>query len=118
MLALIDRVRSGAERTRRIRIHYFWVKERVTIGEMVLEHKGTKKMYANLITKPLQGSQFVYERERVSYAMAKGIRKGNLFSLVAIASSCHVISRAYHCVSNGLHPRGVLKFRSVVNCSF
>jgi hypothetical protein len=62
-MALIDRGRSGAEKTRHISIRYFWVKERVTTGEMELEHKGTKEMYANLLTKPLQGSQFVYERE-------------------------------------------------------
>lgn len=62
-MALIDRGRSGAEKTRHISIRYFWVKERVTTGEMELEHKGTKEMYANLLTKPLQGSQIVYERE-------------------------------------------------------
>ena len=26
-------------------------------------HKGTAELYANVLTKPLQGSQFVYERE-------------------------------------------------------
>jgi hypothetical protein len=25
-------------------------------------HKGTAELYANVLTKPLQGSQFVYER--------------------------------------------------------
>ena len=30
---------------------------------MVIEHKGTKEMYANVLTKPLQGAQFQYERE-------------------------------------------------------
>jgi hypothetical protein len=62
-MALVARGRSGAERTRHIKIKYFWVKERVTNGEMVLEHKGTKDMYANILTKPLQGGQFKYERE-------------------------------------------------------
>ena len=32
-------------------------------GEVVIEHKGTAELYANLLTKPLQGSQFVYERK-------------------------------------------------------
>ena len=50
------------ERSRHIPIWYFWVKERVTDGEMVIEHKGTKDMYANILTKPLQGGQFNYER--------------------------------------------------------
>ena len=62
-MALIDRGRSGAEKTRHIGIRYFWVKERVITGEVTLEHKGTKEMYANILTKPLQGSQFVYEKE-------------------------------------------------------
>ena len=62
-MALVDRGRSGAERTRHIDIRYFWVKERVEKGEMRVEHKGTKDMYANVLTKPLQGSQFVYERQ-------------------------------------------------------
>ena len=39
------------------------MKERVVIKEVVIEHKGTKEMYTNVLTKPLQGVQFVYERE-------------------------------------------------------
>ena len=62
-MALVDRGRSGAERTRHIDTRYFWVKERVVNGEMRVEHKGPKEMYANVLTKPLQGSQFVYERQ-------------------------------------------------------
>lgn len=63
-MALVARGRSGAERTREhIKIKYFWVKERVTTGDMVILHKGTKDMYANVLTRPLQGSQFHIERE-------------------------------------------------------
>ena len=62
-MALLRRGKSGSERTRHIAIRYFWVKERVVINEVVIEHKGTKEMYANVLTKPLQGAQFVYERE-------------------------------------------------------
>ena len=61
-MAIIARGRSGAERTRHIAIRYFWANERVDNGEMKIEDKGTKEMYANVLTKPLQGSQFVYER--------------------------------------------------------
>jgi hypothetical protein len=61
-LALVERGRSGAERTRHISIHYFWVKERVDNGEPSIERKGIVDMYANLLTKPLQGSQFTHER--------------------------------------------------------
>jgi Reverse transcriptase (RNA-dependent DNA polymerase) len=62
-MALVDRGRSGAERTRHIAIRYFWVKELVDKNEAVIRHMGTEEMYANVLTKPLQGSQFVYERE-------------------------------------------------------
>jgi hypothetical protein len=58
-MALIERGRSAAERTRHIDIRYFWVEERVDMGEAVIKHLGTKDMYANLLTKPLQGTQFI-----------------------------------------------------------
>ena len=61
-MALAERGRSGAERTRHIGIRNFWIRERVETGEAIIVHKGTKEMYANLLTKPLQGAQFVYER--------------------------------------------------------
>jgi hypothetical protein len=61
-MALIGRGRSGNERTRHIAIRYFWVKDRVKRGEVKVVHKGTADMYANILTKPLQGSQFRYER--------------------------------------------------------
>jgi Reverse transcriptase (RNA-dependent DNA polymerase) len=61
-MVMLARGRSGSERTRHIAIRYYWTKERVDNGEMTIMHKGTKEMYANVLTKPLQGSQFVYER--------------------------------------------------------
>ena len=33
---------------------------------MRVVHKGTKEMYANVLTKPLQGSQFAYERDSLT----------------------------------------------------
>ena len=61
-MALIARGRSGAERTRHIQIRYFWVKERVDRGEAKIEYLRSEDMYANVLTKPLQGAQFVRER--------------------------------------------------------
>ena len=65
-MALMERGRSGAEKTRHIAIRYFWLKERVTAGEALIKHKGTVEMYANLLTKPLQGSQFLSERDALT----------------------------------------------------
>jgi hypothetical protein len=62
-MSLIERGRSAAERTRHIAIKYFWLKERVDQGEARVRHLGTKGMYANLLTKPLQGAQFKCERQ-------------------------------------------------------
>ena len=61
-MSLIERGRSAAERTRHIAIKYFWLKERVDMGEARVKHLGTREMYANLLTKPLQGAQFKSER--------------------------------------------------------
>ena len=65
-LALMKRGRSAAEKTRHIDIRYFWMKERVTGGDAVMKHLGTEKMYANVLTKPLQGSQYVIERDMLT----------------------------------------------------
>ena len=65
-MALISRGKPGAERTRHIDIRHFWLTDRVKAKEAVVIHMGTKEMYANLLTKPLQGAQFIYERECLS----------------------------------------------------
>ena len=65
-MALINRGRSAAERTRHISIRYFWLKERIDMGEAKVKHLGTKEMYANMLTKPLQGAQFKAERKGVT----------------------------------------------------
>lgn len=65
-MALVKRGRSAAEKTRHIDIRYFWVKERVQRGEAVIEHMPTELMFANVLTKPLQGSQFVRERDMLT----------------------------------------------------
>ena len=65
-VALIDRGRSATERTRHISIKYFWLKERVDMGEAKVVHLGTKDMYANMLTKPLQGAQYKSERYGVT----------------------------------------------------
>jgi hypothetical protein len=75
-IALLARGRSGAERTRHIVIRYFWTKECVDIGEMRIGNKGTKQMYANVLTKPLQGSQFMHERTCLTgWEAASGLKK-------------------------------------------
>lgn len=62
-MALVDRGLSRAERTRHIAIRNFWIRERVATGGAIVVHEGTKEMCANVLTKLLQGAQFVYERK-------------------------------------------------------
>jgi hypothetical protein len=42
------------------------MKERVDNGEEIIRHLGAKDMYANLPTKPLQGSQLITERDALT----------------------------------------------------
>jgi hypothetical protein len=60
-MALLAAGRSSSERTRHIAIRYFWLKERVDNGEAVIEHKNSEDLFANALTKPLQGPQFAKE---------------------------------------------------------
>lgn len=61
-MALIKRGGPGSERSRHINIRHFWVAQKVEDKEVVVEHLGTASMHANILTKPVQGRQFVKER--------------------------------------------------------
>jgi hypothetical protein len=65
-MALINKGKSSSERTRHMSIRYFWLTEKIKEGEIKLEHIRTEDMYANLLTKPLQGSQFDRERRMLT----------------------------------------------------
>ena len=49
--------------TRHISIRYYWIKQHVDSGDVVVEKLATEEMPANILTKPLQGAQFRYERK-------------------------------------------------------
>ena len=57
-IALAGRGSSNSSRTRHIAIRYFFVKDRMDGGEVVIEHLGTEDMLADALTKPLQGDLF------------------------------------------------------------
>jgi hypothetical protein len=61
-MALLARGRSGGSASVTSQYENFWMKDRVDRCEATIVHKGTAELYANVLTKPLQGSQFVYER--------------------------------------------------------
>ena len=61
-MALMKRGGPGSERSRHINIRHFWLSEKVDQGEVIIENLGTEKMFANVLTKPVQGAQFDRER--------------------------------------------------------
>lgn len=62
-MAMIERGRSGAEKTRHIDIKYFWMKEQISAGTAVVTHLGTEFMYANVLTNPIQAGHFKRESD-------------------------------------------------------
>ena len=65
-MAIMARGGPTSERSRHISIRYFWLCERTKLGEVTLEHRPTNLMFANVLTKPLQGKQFVIERDGIT----------------------------------------------------
>jgi hypothetical protein len=62
-MALVKRGGPGSERSRHINIRHFWLSEKVAQEEVIIEHLGTEDMFANVLTKPVQGAQFDRERQ-------------------------------------------------------
>ena len=61
-MALMKKGAPCSDRSRHINIRHFWIKERVDDNEVIIEHLGTENMFANILTKPVQGAQFIRER--------------------------------------------------------
>lgn len=64
-IKLTEKGRSSSERTRHINIRYFFVKDRVDSGEVMIEYMPTGDMLADILTKPLQGEEFRAMRRRL-----------------------------------------------------
>ena len=64
-MALAEKGRSTAKRTRHINIRYFFVKDRIESCEVEIVHLPTEEMIADILTKPLQGDLFKYLRARL-----------------------------------------------------
>jgi hypothetical protein len=65
-IALFARGYSTSDLTKHISIRYFWIKERTDTGEVIIVYCPTAKMFANVLTKPLGGRQFLLERDAVT----------------------------------------------------
>ena len=65
-MALMKRGGPCSDRSRHINIRHFWLCEKVDDGEVIIEHLGTERMFANVLTKPVQGAQFIRERGQLT----------------------------------------------------
>jgi hypothetical protein len=57
--------KSKSSRTRHVAIRYFFVADRVKSKEVAIEYLPTEDMIADILTKPLQGEQFVKLRNQL-----------------------------------------------------
>jgi hypothetical protein len=57
-MALISKGHSTSQRTRHVHVRYFWVKDRISSGELTLLYLPSSEMTADILTKPMQGEQF------------------------------------------------------------
>ena len=50
---------TSSKRTKHINIRYYFVKEKIDNGEVVIQHVPTSEMVSDVLTKPLNGSHFI-----------------------------------------------------------
>jgi hypothetical protein len=57
-ISLINENKQGSMRTKHINVRYFWLRERIRNNELKILYVPTGAMFADILTKPLQGSLF------------------------------------------------------------
>ena len=62
-IKLAENGRSTSSRTRHIAVRYFFIHDRMNAGEIAIEYLHTSQMVADILTKPMQGSQFLRLRQ-------------------------------------------------------
>jgi Reverse transcriptase (RNA-dependent DNA polymerase) len=62
-IQLVHKGRSTSTRTRHVNIRYFFIHDRILLGEVKVVYKGTDLMLADIMTKPLQGTKFLQMRK-------------------------------------------------------
>ncbi len=56
---------STSKRTKHIKVRYFFVKDKINSGEMVVEYCPKDRMWADVLTKPLQGTEYKVFRSKL-----------------------------------------------------
>jgi hypothetical protein len=72
---------SSGKRTRHINIQYFFITDQVNMKEISIGWCPTKKMVADFMTKPLQGSHFRNLRDYIMGRVRSTIPKHNVISV-------------------------------------
>ena len=62
-IRLLINGKSSSDRTKHIKIRYFWLKDRVDVKDILVEYMPTEEMIADILTKPLQGDLFIRLRK-------------------------------------------------------
>ncbi len=57
--------KSSSNKTKHMKIRYFWIKDKVASGELEIQHLPTDSMWTDMLTKPLQRELFKKFRECV-----------------------------------------------------
>jgi hypothetical protein len=61
---------SRSKRTKHIRVMYFFIKDRITSGDIALKHFPETEMLGDHFTKPLQGGMFRKFRAEIQGILA------------------------------------------------
>ena len=64
-MALVEKGRSTSDRTRHINVRYFFIKDKVTLGEIIVKHMRTDILPADILTKGVQGGAFIVKRKGI-----------------------------------------------------
>ena len=70
-ITLAEKGRSTSERTRHVNVRYFFIKDRISAGEIKITYLPTTEMAADLLTKPLQGELFRKLRAKLLNCLPK-----------------------------------------------
>ena len=65
ILLLENGKRSSSKRTRAINIRYFFLTDQIEKGNLSVQYCPTKEMWADYMTKPLQGSLEIMMRKKI-----------------------------------------------------
>jgi len=68
-MALMKRGGPCSDRSRHINMRDFWLCEKVEDGEVIIEYLGKEQMFANVLTQPVQGAQFIRKRGQLTNGM-------------------------------------------------